>query len=141
MIWRWSRSRRDDRESLARRLALATAELTVDLELSGLLGRIVRSASELVEADVAGLVLLDRDGPVLAAIHGMPEEYVGHRYEPGEGAIWTVLETGEPLVMAEIREHLRLPDMVGREGLDLHSGVVVPTKVDGQPLTISLRKV
>src|SRR3954468_6458646 len=87
-------ARRDDPGPLAQRLARATAELTVDLELSAVLGRIVRSASELVEADVAGLVLLDREGPVLAAVHGMPEEYVGHRYEPGEGAIWNVLESG-----------------------------------------------
>ncbi|MDQ1397144.1 MAG: two-component system, NtrC family, sensor histidine kinase KinB [Acidimicrobiaceae bacterium] len=126
--------RRDDQEReqrawLVERLNQVTRGLTADLDLGAVLRRIVESAAELVEADIAGFVMVDADGAVLSAVHGLPDELLGHRYPPDDGAIWEAIDTGAPVVVDDYGEYRRR-----RRGLDpaiasVQSAVVMPTLI------------
>src|SRR4051794_9445861 len=94
---RAEREERAQRDELVERLHGVATQLSVDLQLPAVLGRIVSGAAALVDADAAGFVLVEPDGPVLAAVHGLPESLVGYRYPRGEGVIWDAMETGEPV--------------------------------------------
>lgn len=77
--------------------------INAQLDLPGLLQAIVEHAASLLDAMISGLFLVLPDGENLELVAGynMPQEYYGKRLRKGEGLSGRVLETGEPMMVAD----------------------------------------
>jgi signal transduction histidine kinase len=78
-------------------------DVAAQLEMPRLLTTIVRRATELLEVDGGAIYLVEPDGQslFLAAVHDMPELWVGTRLRLGEGGAGLVAQTGEPLIIED----------------------------------------
>jgi diguanylate cyclase (GGDEF)-like protein/PAS domain S-box-containing protein len=77
--------------------------LNTQLDLPGLLHTIIERAARLLDSHIGGLYLLLPDGETLELTAGfnMPKEHIGKRLAKGEGLAGRVLETGEPMMVAD----------------------------------------
>jgi len=115
---------------LRRRDALrnVVASISSELDLDSLLGRVVGSAVELLDADSGVISLIDRQGAArIRAVHNLPKCAVGSVLRPGEGISGQVLATHQAVVAAHDRQEIAPPEAGGVE-----SGVAVPVWWQGQ---------
>jgi GAF domain-containing protein len=120
------------RRELRRRDALrkVVAYISSELDLDSLLGRVVTSAVELLDADSGVISLIDRDGAArIRAVHNLPEHVVGSVLAPGDGITGQVLATRAAVVVEHYGRDLPrpLPEASGAE-----AGVAVPVWWQGQ---------
>ena len=117
---------------LRRRDALrkVVASISSELDLDSLLGRVVGSAVELLDADSGVISLIDREGAArIRAVHNLPERIVGSVLRPGDGISGQVLATREAVVVEHYLEELPRPLP---EAGHVESGVAVPVWWQGQ---------
>lgn len=93
------RQRADELDALRATLT----DISSELEMPKLLHALVERAAALLGAFGGDLALRDQTTGeiVVAASHNMGKEYIGTRLAPGEGAAGRVLETCEPLIIAD----------------------------------------
>lgn len=111
---------------LRRRDALrgVVASISSELDLDALLGRIVASAAELLDADSGVISLVDQDDTArIRAVHNLTPALVGTRLLPGDGITGQVLERRQPVVVERYVEDLPRPLL---EGAHIGAGVAVP---------------
>jgi diguanylate cyclase (GGDEF)-like protein len=112
-------------------LARAAHALNVSLELQAVLDTLAREAGLAVGGGVSGVYLVDDDGAALAtAGHNVPDEWFGYRLAVGEGIAGQVLASGQPVVTADYRQEMALPELVVLPGV--RSGVGVPMRWNGE---------
>jgi len=90
------------RRELRRRDALrkVVASISSELDLDSLLGRVVGSAVELLDADSGVVSLIDREGLArIRAVHNLPQSIVGTVFRPGDGISGQVLATRAAVVV------------------------------------------
>jgi signal transduction histidine kinase len=117
---------------LRRRDALrkVVASISSELDLDSLLGRVVGSAVELLDADSGVISLIDREGAArIRAVHNLPESIVGGVLRPGDGISGQVLATREAVVVEHYVEDIPRPLV---EAGHVESGVAVPVWWQGQ---------
>jgi signal transduction histidine kinase len=122
----------ETRRELRRRDALRTvvASISSELDLDSLLGRVVASAVELLDADSGTISLIDSGGVArIRAVHKFPDHLVGRVLRPGNGITGHVLATRAPVVV-EHYEH-DLPAPLPQLGY-LRSGIAVPVWWQGR---------
>ena len=120
------------RRELRRRDALrkVVASISSELDLDSLLGRVVGSAVELLDADSGVVSLIDREGAArIRAVHNLPESIVGSELRPGNGISGQVLATREAVVVEHYLEEVPRPLP---EAGHVESGVAVPVWWQGQ---------
>lgn len=121
----------EERAALVERLAAVVVQLTGDLDQRDMLGRVARSAAELVGADASAFVRLDGDHSTIVAIHNLPERLRGFVIGRDQGVINEVVSGGAPIVIGDYHVHPnRVPAIVDAIG-DLHTVVVVPSVIEG----------
>jgi signal transduction histidine kinase len=111
---------------LRRRDALrkVVASISSELDLDSLLGRVVGSAVELLEADTGIISLIDKDGAArIRAVHNLPAHIVGAVLAPGDGISGQVLATRAAVVVEHYVKDLPKPLP---EASHVESGVAVP---------------
>jgi signal transduction histidine kinase len=111
---------------LRRRDALrkVVASISSELDLDSLLGRVVGSAVELLDADTGVISLIDRDGAArIRAVHNLAAHVVGAVVHPGDGITGHVVATREPVVVEHYGRDLPRPLPVAAH---VESGVAVP---------------
>ena len=90
-------------------------EITGELQLRPLLTTIIKHACELLSADDGAIAIYDRRRHILhiEATVNLPESETGAEYEPGEGLLGRVLETGQPVLAARYDEleRISLPEL------------------------------
>jgi signal transduction histidine kinase len=117
---------------LRRRDALrkVVASISSELDLDSLLGRVVGSAVELLDADSGVISLIDREGAArIRAVHNLPECVVGSVLRPGDGISGQVLATHEAVVVEHYLQDIPRPLP---EAGHVESGVAVPVWWQGQ---------
>ncbi|MHC4434677.1 MAG: GAF domain-containing protein, partial [Planctomycetota bacterium] len=84
-------------------LRTTMADITTELELSGLLHAILERAAGLLNATGGELGLYDEASREIEIVvsHNLDKDYVGTRHVLGEGAMGHVAETGEPLIIQD----------------------------------------
>src|SRR5262245_48696985 len=106
-------------------------EIASELELRPLLASIITRACGLLQADNGAIALYDerRHCVQVEAVHRMPDTEVGMEFEPGEGLMGRVLETGKPVIVERYGDldRISLPEyreqsvigvpILGRSGL------------------------
>jgi signal transduction histidine kinase len=92
-------------------------EITGELQLRPLLTNIIRHVCGLLQADDGAIALYDRRRHILhvEATMQLPESELGAEYEPGEGLMGRVLETGQPVLADRYGElpRISLPELSG----------------------------
>jgi signal transduction histidine kinase len=90
-------------------------EITGELQLRPLLTNIIHHVCDLLHADDGAIALYDRRRHILhvEATVQLPESEVGAEYEPGEGLMGRVLETGQPVLAERYGElpRISLPEL------------------------------
>jgi signal transduction histidine kinase/putative methionine-R-sulfoxide reductase with GAF domain len=117
---------------LRRRDALrkVVASISSELDLDSLLGRVVESTVELLDADTGIISLIDRDGAArIRAVHNLPERVVGAMLGPGDGITGQVLATRDAVIVEHYVRDLPRPL---KEASHIESGVAVPVWWQGQ---------
>lgn len=120
------------RRELRRRDALrkVVASISSELDLDSLLGRVVGSAVELLDADSGIVSLIDREGLArIRAVHNLPESVVGRVLSPGDGISGQVLATRAAVVVEHYLDEIPRPLP---EAGHVESGVAVPVWWQGQ---------
>ncbi len=111
---------------LRRRDALrrVVASISSELDLDSLLGRVIGSAVELLDADHGVISLLDGDAAArIRAVHNLPPEIVGTVITPGQGITGQVLVKRQAVVVEHYSQDLPHPLL---EAPNVESGVAVP---------------
>lgn len=105
----YAQSRREVRRREALRSVVES--ISSELELNSLLDQVVRSAVDLLDASGGSITLMEEDGSVarMRAVHNLPEALVGQVLEPGQGITGVVLETRQPVVVADYAHDLPTP--------------------------------
>ncbi len=119
------RARADELDALRTTMA----EITAELELSALLQAIVERAAGLVNSSGGELGLYDAANQEVRIVvsYNLGHGFVGTCHKPGEGAMGRVVESGEPLIIADYDTwQQRAPQYAE---LEIHAVLAVPLKV------------
>ncbi len=101
--------------------------ITSRLGLQEVLSSVAAQAAGLIGGDGAAIFLLQGEQLVLAAVYNVPEPFVGHRLQKGEGVAWKVVETGGSVMLADYRHWKGEPEMpMAREAFG--SMIAVPLR-------------
>ncbi len=97
-----------------------------ELDLNALLGKVVRHAAELVEADGGTVSLVDSYTGVarIKGIHGLPADLLDLEIPPGAGLVGEVLATRRATIVREyrsLRPPIRHPSLA-----DVRAGIALP---------------
>lgn len=105
----YAQSRREVRRRDALRQVVES--ISSELDLNSLLEQVVRNAVDLLDASGGSITLMEQDGSVarLRAVYNLPEVLVGQVLEPGQGITGIVLETRQPVVVADYFQDLPTP--------------------------------
>jgi len=81
-------------------------EITQEIDLDGLLKKIVRRATELLDASGGGFYICDHEKKQvrITVVHNITEEIVGQTIRFGEGMAGRVVDTGEPNKVTNYQE-------------------------------------
>lgn len=115
-------------ENLSRELHLnqITETISGSLQLPEILDNVVKLSIELVGADAGSLGLVSSDWESLSFpyLHSLPTHLFATSPPRGEGMVWQVLESGEPILWQEYKTHAcALPRW---ENEELYATIVVP---------------
>ena len=110
-------------ESL-RRLQTITDVALSHLELDELLEELLGRVKEMLEVDLAAIVLAENDGRtlVVGATKGVPADLSDLRLSPGEGFVGRVAAARRPIVLEQVRDSDVIPPLRGR-GIESLMGV------------------
>jgi signal transduction histidine kinase/HAMP domain-containing protein len=126
----------DRTRELATLNAIATT-VSQSLDLNEILDSALALTLQTMEIEAGGIYLLDEKTGLLTigAHYGFSPEFAAkvERLEVGEGFSGRVVESGEPLVVADISSDSRLTWIAAREE-GLHSVAVVPLYSKGKPV-------
>jgi sigma-B regulation protein RsbU (phosphoserine phosphatase) len=115
-----------------RRVVEITALLSSTLNLDELLGRIMSSAAELLEADTSSLLLADEDSGELriaVAVGETGAEVLDQRVPAGQGIAGWVMERGEPVVVNDPKSDERFYSGVDEAtGFETRNIIAVPLR-------------
>jgi PAS domain S-box-containing protein len=86
-------------------LSITFLEISTHLDVSTLFQAIVRRAAELLETEMGGLFLVQTDSQMLKLVvgHNQPNHFLGTILQAGEGLSGRILQTGQPLMIADYR--------------------------------------
>jgi diguanylate cyclase (GGDEF)-like protein len=115
-----------------RAVVRAARTLGRSLDLQEILETLVEEVAIAMDADTAGVYLVDREqgGAIATAGYKMPPTWVGLRLQPGEGVAGRVLETGRAFIS---HDYQLLIDRVEHPiGDELLSAMAVPIAWDDQ---------
>lgn len=118
-------------DALARELRLneVAHTITASLNIDIILARVVRLASEMVNAEAGAIALVAADGETITYpyIHNLPEGLTLRSTPKGRGLAWQVVESGESVLSADYGAHPNaLPHWVEA---GVHSFLGVPLTV------------
>jgi sigma-B regulation protein RsbU (phosphoserine phosphatase) len=115
-----------------RRVVEITALLSSTLNLDELLGRIMSSAAELLEADTSSLLLADEDSGELriaVAVGETGAEVLDQRVPAGQGIAGWVMERSEPVVVNDPKADERFYSGVDEAtGFETRNIIAVPLR-------------
>lgn len=117
-----------------RQLVRVGTLLTSTLELDRLLNLIVSSATEVVSAEAASLVLIEPPDSdqlkFVISVGGAGEEVKEYRYKLGEGIIGWVAQEGRPILSQDVSEDSRWSSIIAEDtGFPTKSIACVPLTV------------
>jgi PAS domain S-box-containing protein len=101
--------------------------------------RLTRVASHILDVPITGITLLDGRRQFFLSTHGAPEPVAGGRELPLEHSVCRhVLETGEPLLVADARDHELVAGnpVLQEHGLVAYAGVPLATACGQIPGTV-----
>jgi GAF domain-containing protein len=129
-----------DEVAALKRIIEITGALNSTLNVDELLELIMKSASELLDAETSSLLLLDEDSGDLV-IHiatGEPGERVERRHvPPGKGIAGAVLESGEPTVVSDAKTDERFYGVMDdATGFETRNMIALPLKVRDQAIGV-----
>ncbi|MEJ2706263.1 MAG: GAF domain-containing protein [Anaerolineales bacterium] len=123
-------------ESRARQLATLNEigrSLTSTLEVKPLLNRILTSATEILNCEAGSLFLLDEQTNELVfevVIGPVAENLVGQRLPQGKGVVGKAVESGEPILVNDVRSHKEWFQQTDQQtGFTTRDLMVVPMKL------------
>jgi PAS domain S-box-containing protein len=94
-------------EAREQRLNEVTRAISSALELPTVLSTVVRLAAELVEAEAGTLALVASDGQAITFpyVFNFPNTLALQPVPRGKGLAWEILESGEPMLLADYKTH------------------------------------
>jgi CheY-like chemotaxis protein len=114
--------------------------VTSSLELDEVLDIILKSASELLQADEGSVMLLHGRSLLVAAAVGRTVLFVGERREISEGVAGYVARTNQPLLVQDEVDATELAELIGtpigRGGSRVRSALSVPLEARGEVLGV-----
>ena len=114
-------------------------ELAATLDLENLLGRIMRSAVEILNAEAGTLFLIDEETGdlVFRVVEGGAQDLVGKRVPAGKGIVGEAASTGEPVISNNVLQDQRWFSDVDRETqFQTQSLLAVPLKVQERSIGV-----
>jgi sigma-B regulation protein RsbU (phosphoserine phosphatase) len=129
-----------DEVAALKRIIEITGALNSTLNVDELLEMIMRSASELLNAETSSLLLLDEESGdlVIHVATGEPGERVERRHvPPGKGIAGSVLESGEATVVADAKKDDRFYGVMDdATGFETKNMLALPLKVRDQSIGV-----
>ena len=129
-----------DEVAALKRIIEITGALNSTLNVDELLEMIMKSASELLNAETSSLLLLDEDSGdlVIHVATGEPGERVERRHvPPGKGIAGAVLESGEPTVISDAKTDERFYGVMDQAtGFETKNMLALPLKVRDQSIGV-----
>ena len=129
-----------DEVAALKRIIEITGALNSTLNVDELLEMIMKSASELLNAETSSLLLLDEESGdlVIHVATGEPGERVERRHvPPGKGIAGAVLESGEPTVISDAKTDERFYGVMDQAtGFETKNMLALPLKVRDQSIGV-----
>ncbi|TMK73039.1 MAG: GAF domain-containing protein [Actinobacteria bacterium] len=129
-----------DEVAALKRIIEITGALNSTLNVDELLELIMKSASELLNAETSSLLLLDEDSGdlVIHVATGAPGEQVERRHvPPGKGIAGAVLDSGEPTVVSDAKSDPRFYGVMDdATGFVTKNMLALPLKVRDQSIGV-----
>jgi len=129
-----------DEVAALKRIIEITGALNSTLNVDELLEMIMKSASELLNAETSSLLLLDEESGdlVIHVATGEPGERVERRHvPPGKGIAGAVLESGEPTVISDAKTDERFYGVMDQPtGFETKNMLALPLKVRDQSIGV-----
>ena len=129
----------DEVEALKRIIEITSA-LNSTLNVDELLGMIMKSASDLLDAETSSLLLLDEESGdlVIHVATGEPGEQVERRHvPPGKGIAGAVMESGDAAVISDAKSDPRFYGVMDQAtGFETKNMLALPLKVRDQTIGV-----
>jgi phosphoserine phosphatase RsbU/P len=129
-----------DEVAALKRIIEITGALNSTLNVDELLDMIMKSASDLLNAETSSLLLLDEDSGdlVIHVATGEPGEQVERRHvPPGKGIAGAVLESGDAAVISDAKSDARFYGVMDQAtGFETKNMLALPLKVRDQTVGV-----
>jgi sigma-B regulation protein RsbU (phosphoserine phosphatase) len=129
-----------DEVAALKRIVEITGALNSTLNVDELLDMIMKSASDLLDAETSSLLLLDEESGdlVIHVATGEPGEQVERRHvPPGKGIAGAVLESGDAVVVSEAKSDPRFYGVMDQAtGFETKNMIALPLKVRDQTIGV-----